>query len=40
MRTGKAGRPEKVVDNALLAEVLTSKRNISLNALALTLGIH
>jgi hypothetical protein len=40
VHTGKAGRLEKAVDNALLAEALSSKRNISLKGLAETLGIH
>lgn len=40
MHTGNAGRPEKNIDSAFLAEALSAKRNISLKALAKSLRIH
>jgi hypothetical protein len=40
VHTGNAGRPEKNIDSAFLADALSPKRNISLKALAKSLDIH
>lgn len=40
MRTGKRGRPRKVVDYAYLQEAMSPKRRITMTKLARLLGIH
>lgn len=40
VHTGRPGRPRKVIDHRLLAEVLSSKRSINQSRLGRTIGVH